>query len=462
MEVDEYIFQENYQDLNEYHLVGPPIPLLDLPNECLREIFDRMDIMSLCQLATVCIRFRSIAETAFYKRFKYLEYRDVQYNRSLFRRVLCRFGHLIYSIYDGCCFIRCKEEIDAYAIAVYCTHIKELTIYGGTIDCGMSKQLFARLRALKLVLCEFIGDANLLFSKCRKLEELVIRHASDCVFLERKFPKLRGLVFDTSHLGTETLLKLLKLNPRVSRLLTSIQLNDQIIFGLLKHTKYMEKIRFFSDIMTTTTITPKYTKEVFIQLSSLRLLQILILEKNSEIYNNSLSLLMKAISERRTPIKFIYLRKFSISPEVIRSFTYVKSITVLNIHEVQQCTDDDLSNLVKGLPSLVTLVLLFGNTLNNPVSMNGLIDIVIFGKHLSLVQLSPIRHFNIDENVYNFLMESCQANIIYRKVKTLFIRIVGCKCNSSYHVPYATRINYAREKKFSLTFTEKKCLNCIL
>lgn len=433
--------------------------LLFLPNECLREIFDRMDVLSLCQLADVCQRFRSLAENAFRKRFTEIEYKDVRYKRSLFRRVLCKFGYLIHSIDDGCCIIRFNEEIDVYAIAVYCTNLRELVVRGATFDCRVSKRLFSNLKTLKLVLCEFIGDTNVLFSKCRKLEVLTIHHATQSGFLERHFPKLVDLNFDTSYAGSETILKMLSLNPQLNRLIIPIGMDDFHISAVVENTKNVKILRFFNGLMTTQ-ITPNFSEQGFLQLSKLKQLTALAFETNVEIYQNSIGRLMNSFAENNVNIEIVYLRYFSISHEDLRCFIDLKTITILHLHEVQPCSDDDLISLVKGLPSLKSIGLFFENTIHNPVSTDGLINLVKFGTQLQLIYLNGVQKFQIDQTLVDILVDTFKRNWTMKRVKLLFIRITACKCNSKHDIPLDIQLKYIKEHKFSLTFSDKKCINC--
>lgn len=456
---DEYkdLLVSNNRELNDVD----EYELLDFPNECIHEIFDRLDILGLCRMADVSKRFRAIAEKTFRKRYNELDYKDVGYKRSLLRRVLCKFGHLITSIDDGYCILRVKEQIDTYAISVYCTKLEDLTLRGMIIDCDEMKRLFSRLKSLKLVWCEFLGYKYDLFKNCRKLQVLYFYHAKYSGFIGKKYPKLVDLQFDTACRDNKTIVKLISRNPQLHRLLIPVEMNDFFISTVVQHASNLECLRFSPGIMPTVKI-PTYTEQGLMQLSRLKKLKTLHLNTKNETYTKSIAALMNALAEEKVALEVAYLRNFSIYPEDVRSFNNLKTITAIVWHEIAACSDDDLISIVRGLPSLNTLMLHFSCNNRNHFTVYGLISVVKAGKELRYVHLNGVQNFRIDQIVNDKLAEAVKSQWMFRDMKKLFIQICACKCTSSLDIPIGIRREYAKLFWYTIDFTEPrlKCINC--
>lgn len=435
--------------------------LMELPNECLYEIFDRLDILSLCQLAGVSNRVRTIAERVFFKRHHELDYKDVGYKRPLLRRVLCKFGHLITAIDDGYCILRVKEQIDMYAISVYCTELEELSLRGMLIDCDEMKPLLSRLTALKLVWCEFRGNKNNLLKKCNKLKALYIYHAKHSSFIAQTFPKMVDLQFDTSWGENYTIVKLISLNPQLRRLLIPVEMNDFFISIVVEHASNLEKLHFIPGVMTTVDV-PTHTEHGLMQLSKLKKLKHLVLNTGNETYLKNFSSLMSALSEAKAPLEVVYLRSFSINSEDMRCFKGLKSITMIDMHEMANCSGDDLLNLVHDLPSLNILMLRFDNNKRNQISVDDLVSIVKAGRELQVIHLRGVRNFRINQSVYEKLAEAVKSQWVFREMKLLHIQICACKCTTNLDIPMYIRQEYSKKFWFSVDVTEPvwNCKDC--
>ncbi len=434
--------------------------LMDLPIECLYEIFEYLDILSLCQVADVSKLFRSIAEKLFYKRYEF-DYKDTDYKRSTFRRVLCKFGHLITALDDGYCILRVQEPIDMYAISVYCTNLKELSLRGMTIDCNQMRRIFKRLKSLKLVWCEFHGNRTDVFKNCRSLEILYIYHATEGRFIRKRFPKLVDLRYDTSCRTNQTLLKLMSRNPQLRQLLIPVEMNDLFISSVVQHVPDVEILRFSPGVMCPSKI-PTYTEQGFMQLVQLKKLKQLLINTKNETYTKSIASLMTGFSQEKVALEAVHLRNLSIYPEEIRSFTNLKAITSIVLHEIEACSDNDVISLATALPSLHLLVLHFLCNRRNHFSVNGLISVLKAGKELQYIHLNAVQRFRIDQTVYEQLVEVVESRWLSRNIKNLFIQICACNCTSALDVPLEFIREYVGRIRFIVDFTEPrfKCVNC--
>lgn len=381
--------------------------LLLLNDDCLRDICDRLDIESLCEIAAVCKRLQSIAEGTFRRRYCKLNYKKLEFQRSLLRRVLCKFGHLVTSIDDDFCILRRKEGIDVYAIAIYCKNLKSLTIRGAKINCTVAKPMFERLKYLKLVWCEFIGaDKDILFTKCRKLESLSICHAREsCEFIAKKFRKLVYLKFDTSVAEDTTLLELILLNPKLQQLYIPIANDDCYISTVANYTKNVHHLQIEPGIQSSVNTNKQCTKGVFVQLSQLKNLKTFVMKANTDIHSNSVATLMNAFSEENTPIEHLYLDHFSINSVDLQSMTDSKTMVFLRLHEIKSFAPEDLVALVADLPLLTCLVLHFAYNIQHLVTIDLISDIVESGRQLKFLILNGVRNLFANQKAFDSLGE---------------------------------------------------------
>lgn len=188
--------------------------LLDIGHDCLREICDRMDLLTLSAVAGTNCQLQQIACQSFVSRkisrFVYYQY-DVDrvkrhefrtYDSCKFVNVLCAFGHLIANI--RVCFKRWHraENTDIFNhIVQRCSGtLRSLTCqdtYEGFYSHQMldATELLANLTKLEMKGCNDIQD-RLPLTVCRRLTTLAIHQtdSNDCrAYLKNTFPRLRSL-----------------------------------------------------------------------------------------------------------------------------------------------------------------------------------------------------------------------------------------------------------------------------
>lgn len=168
----------------------PENSLLRLPNECLKKVVEHLDVESLCYVANVCKRLKQIAEQVFAECHKEFKFEGNPCKNSVLRHVLCKFGHLITSIDAFEAYFDGDDRIDVGAIAKKCSrNLEALELHRAQINCVDVKPMFAHLKHLDLDVCDFIGDANSLFSGCKQLETLYCQGSNSCHSLAKRYPK---------------------------------------------------------------------------------------------------------------------------------------------------------------------------------------------------------------------------------------------------------------------------------
>lgn len=422
----------------------PSNSLLILTDECLKKLFERLDVASLCQMANVCKRFRPITEQAFSESRKEFVYKDKPFKNSVFRRVLCKFGHLITSIdvdsESG------DEKADVNAIVKYCdvNKLEKLTLSETTINCDVVKPLFSRLKLLDLASCDFTGNRNDLFSNCPNLEtfrfqaqfgsENPLNYHFSIAFVVKKFPKLKSLAFDCSYTAFDALHHLLPLNPQLKELEIIAPAEDIYIQMVVQYAKNLESLAIHPGFWSTTS--EIQTRKELLNLSKLKKLRKLYLTASDEIYAKSAAPLLDAFAKNKLPIDWLDLLEFSIDSKAIQSTLKLKAMKFLRLDAIGNVTDADLVPLTKELPLLENIQLYFGAKAKTPITVNGLAKLVKSGKHLTYLALVDIKNLKIDKKAFDSLLKAAQSRGSEKKLE---IDIFGIKNTTSFNVPENVR-----------------------
>lgn len=332
---------------------------LPLNYDCLWKIFTYCDIKTLCTLANVCKEFRTEAENVF--RHKYTKIETSGYDRSVFRRLLCKFGYLIISL-DMSPVDSDFYEIDAGKLEEYCPNLKYLRLQEKRISCNTSKRLFTRLKSLVIECCDLIGEAKHLFENCSVLEDL---HVTDETINDilHTFPKLKRFKFDpkNNHKTCNAFCKFLELNPNLKYLYGEIRPNDKCISAILKHTPNLEVLELKGDIMDF----PHSSEKCLLNVINLKKLRELALTGS---YNScSAVTLMEALSNANIRLETLSLDVFKIG--TVKNISNLKTIHTLRLTDFTCHHENDLISLLIQLPLLnkLEISLLIGTALTSAV-----------------------------------------------------------------------------------------------
>lgn len=425
--------------------------LLCLTDECLQHVFEYLDIESLCKMANVCKRFKPITEQAFIECHKELELKG-QCDNSTFRRVLCKFGHLITSIDVSDVIFIGGEKLDVNAIVKYCKNkLEKLVLKETTINCDVIKPLFSRLKHLDVGSCEFTGNKSALFANCPKLEYFGFEadYGSDEIevdFVVKKYPKLEHLAFDCSYTACFAFFRLLALNPQVKQLEIIAPAEDKYMEAVANYSKNLEELVIRTGYWSDTA--EVQTKKGLLQLSKLKKLQQLHLSACDETYSELAAALTDAFAKAKVPINHLTLREFSIGSKEIKSILKLKTMKILNLEEVGKVTDADLVPLTKELPLLENLQLYFGSEAKAPITVAGLTEMVKNGKQLDYLGLVGVKNLKIDKKAFDSLLEAARARGNDKKLK---IEIFGEEETTGFNVP--DDIQRAGNKHLKIVYT---------
>lgn len=419
-------FESNQQKSEESY---PIDSLLHLTDVCLQKLFELVDIDDLCRLTNVCKRFRKIAEQVFGEHHNgKFDVDDSTYEKSAFRRVLCKFGLLMKSIdasevYGG---------IDVNDIVKCCgTNLDSLELNAVQIDCDIVKSMFCRLTILGLYMCDFTGNANSLFQNCSQLERLMFDPKDACRFVAQKYPKLEYLTFDCGlAMGFTVIAPLLELNPQLKCLNLMAQSSDYFISAIVKSTKNLERLRMRQGMMATTP--EQQTRGVFLQLSKLHKLIWLSMTAYGETYGKLLGPLMDAFAKENVLLEYLDVNQFEINSKDIKSIQKIKTMETLILNKIKKAAESDLIALTAELPYLSTLHLYFVDRVKPFITTEGLTKMIDNAKRLEYVALVDVRKLKINRKIYDDLLKAVENRT--EKIN-LTIHIVGCQSTCAIDVP---------------------------
>lgn len=432
--------------------------LLQLTDACLEKVFVHLNVEDLCTMANVCKRFRKIAEKEFSENRKKFKFEGSGCKNAVFRRVLSKFGKLIRAIDASDAYFDGDEQIDVDAI-VKCRppNLEELCLNRAAINCDAVQPLFTRLKHLDLDGCNFTGNKDSLFEKCKNLVTLGFDPCDSCFFIVRNYPKLEGLSFDTNYPGFFEFFKLIALNPQLKWLCILAMAEDIYISSCVKYTKNLERLSIRPGRMCSTPETQ--TRKVFLQLSQLKKLKKLAIDAGYETYAKLVGPLMDAFLKQKVAINQLELNDFTINTNDIKSIANLKTLEIITLDQVGKISSADLIALTTKLPVLNTLHLYFRYNIETPISVDTLAKMIKGGTKLEYLGLVGVRNINIKQKEFEMLAKAAQSRA---EAKKITIQIIGCKSTTHFEVPQS--IQQTNMKQLKIVYDDDQgnceCDNC--
>lgn len=346
--------------------------LMRLNDYCLRDIFARLDTDTLCRLADVSTRLRSIAEKAFAKKYTEKCHWRLYKSKALFRRFLCKFGQLITSI----CSMNdyCSEE-QINGIIKHCPNLEILEI-------------------------KLIGDLKIMPNSLSKLITL----------------KLNGLL-----LTIDTFRKLISLSPQLKQLEIGLHASDDHIAAIIQYTKNLEQLKIKH-------VSEQLTKEGLLQLIELKKLKRFHYSMLQYYKIDFIASLMTAFSKANVHLNYLHLKGKSINFNDIKSILNLKELEYLHLEYIE-CDSHDLVSLVRDLPLLSTIELEFAFKSLFPVI--DLVNMVKVGKQLHKIEFYQ-KYFEINQKTFEELVEAASNRL---NQETLIIGLNNLAFNTKIDVP---------------------------
>lgn len=389
--------------------------LLTLNDDCILDIFKSIDIVTLCFMANVCNRLRSLADLDFRRRYNENEIQESEYNKSTFRRVICKFGYFFEMMRPSP-----EQTIDATMLDKYCPNIWNLSLYSNMIDCNTRTQLFKHLKHLIVYNCHFTGNTKKLFENCSELQCLSVTGSLKICrnAIVKRFSKLFSFHLDESSDDAQELSEFFKLNSHLAHFSGCSHLNDACISAIASNMTNARKIKLVANRMKSR----DQTKDGLLKLAELKALERLELHASDDSsYRQFTEPLMQAIANAKIVIDSITLENFKFDTKAIESLANLKSITKLGLKCKEGFLESDLMLLASGLPLLTSLRISTGFS-PIAISMDGLIKLVQIAGRLTFLGLGVITNLHINQNEIDTLLDAVKIGESNRR---LYIFISG-------------------------------------
>lgn len=400
--------QPDYESIMSNPLMVPPKQdapsniLNSLNDQCFYEIFRRLDLPDLVNIAEVCQHFNGQAKKTFsssaYKQMNLTDtvYRD-QPNKM--KKVLRHFGADIQSLH-----IESVPRADTYllnAIHEYCTeNLKELRLELFHIeeDAPALRPLFSKLEKLELSNCKARIKLDQSMADCTGLQVLRfdscdLEYDDECI--GRTFMNLQEAYFSHTNLSAEIFQHFIVSNPSIVKLSMNQAFDEARALHLigqnmpnLTELEFIEsnyKSNFQEDVLSIG------------QLHSLNVLQL-----HFNWYQAAP--LLNALVTNNVPIKHLKMESVWIDDNAAENISKLNQIKILEIIGARDLTKGHLIEIAKDLHELQELRLISATDLTTV----DLKKIVSNAGKLKLMKLRSCGDFTIEIDDYHEMLYSVQ------------------------------------------------------
>lgn len=198
-----------------------------LNDDCLREVFQKLNWIDLSKAAQVCVRFNQHAKVAFVGKYKDLNLKFLPNKYQTIKKkeaenLLQNFGEAIQSL-DIDSFILDLNVPFLRIASKYCTKLKVLKLHSFDFKGNLKKirPLLQRLEELHFSDCECYYGMKFVLSNCLKLKVLRFNSCDmgQGAFIKQHFPKLEEASLNESYNFDEsTLNSFIIQNPALMKL----------------------------------------------------------------------------------------------------------------------------------------------------------------------------------------------------------------------------------------------------
>lgn len=206
---------------------SPSNILNKLIDDCFIEIFKRLDLPDLVNVAEVCTHFNGLAKKTFLStKYKQMDFKDTEFDKqpNKMRKVLRHFGENMHSLRISAQRPRTISNYLLAAIVEHCTELKELDLSSFSIHQDSPNggpTFFSRLEKLRMSFCQVNikleqamahcdGIKYLRFDKCR------LEANDECIV--RVFGNLKDAHFCNTNFSAEHMTRFIDMNPTVTAL----------------------------------------------------------------------------------------------------------------------------------------------------------------------------------------------------------------------------------------------------
>lgn len=402
--------QPDYKEILANPLLVPPAQdaasniLNALNDQCFYEIFKRLNLPDLVNVAEVCVHFNEQAKKTFVtSKYKRLVFTGSEFDDkpNMMRKVMRHFGANIQSL-----CIESKPRADDYllqALLDFCTtdELKELRLELFHIqeESPNLGPLFARLEKLEMVHCTMRIKLNQSMADCLLMRSLRFESCNmddDDECIGRAFVDLDEAHFSHTNFNAEIVGHFIVSNPTITKL-SIVQTVDemralQVIGQHLPNLRELEivesnyKSNFEEDVLA---IAP---------LTSLNVLK---------LHFNWVKAapLLSALVTNKVALEHLAMDNVWLDNSAAESICQMTQMKVLHVNNGRDLTKEHLLDMVKALPELHELRLLNAVA----IDVTALKNIVNNAGKLKSMKLRSCGDFTIDIDDYNQMLYTVQS-----------------------------------------------------
>lgn len=361
-------------------------------------------LLELTNAANVCVRFRRHAKIAFDSIFKseltFFSVHEFANRPNDAREMLRIFGPQIQSI--GITTERFGPS-DGETLKLINNHtastLKKLHLnhfYFHEDAKPFIHLLFARVQELTLENCHFNNSLQSLITVCDNLTILKLnKNQKWCI--DHQFAHLREVKFRSAGYDAATLKRFFLLNPTIQTLEIGDWCTWDVLSSIGRNLPHLVELDIFAK-------TDRFVDCVFYLglLKSLKVLKIRFALSEPKV----ISYLAKAFTKQKMSIEVLRIVGGKMDLDARKSLT-IKSIKTLELREVSDITNMDLTELAKRLPDLEVLRLACSKVKINPKGINKILLHAPKLRYLLLISLQRICIIKNDD--YQEMLRTVQS-----------------------------------------------------
>lgn len=403
---------------------GQDSALLNILNDdCLRKIFQYLNLTALSNAADVCVRFNQLAIEAFIANHRQdlvkIDLKNEWSNSKYFRKldeieaIFRNFGALIHrlQIKNTCRNNGSRKIFETILLNVASEHIAsasltELHLMGIDFNEKMSniRPMFEHLKELSLTNCNIKNnDATNFFAACSNLKVLRINRCKlNEGNLDHKFPQLHEF-----HFIAGAQLEYFHLNElfRLNRTLEKLKLECDEVYSVdffdllhqhlpnLTELDIKRRVYAFESLMDRQKIAKSLGRLTALKVLKLNIKTTLIL----------VTILMHEFVENDVRIEHLELFDGCIGDWAISGLSQLKYLKCIKLFNIYDLVDDDIIELAKKLPQLQELHLDCFN-----ITFNGIVNMIAHANQLSYLLFLPRSGFQMGKKNYEKILQSIQ------------------------------------------------------
>lgn len=388
-------------------------PINKLNDDCLREVFKRLNIADLLSTADVCKRFREVAKDL----IKPDKYVDLEMNSTISWPLLRLFGPEIesiklnfnyYSDYGTDCLLNRIAKLGSNPNS----NLTNISITEWEIErkfINRLKPIFSRITSLSIdEAAKNDKTVAEMLNVCTELKELKLSSVYFGDISRIKFPKLETLIIsDIPQLRDHMMDHFLTSHPRLKTL--SMEWNTTLTSKAVRNiNSNIEKLELLGCIQLSPNLD---------ELNGLKSLKSLSLYGQVGWSNNEKQNAITSLAKKELPIEELHLFCFDLD-EILNGIKFMKHLKKITLTSGEVDDNDQLVEIVKAHPQLKSIILdSFGEDIG--------IERIKY-----MIKLAPeLEHFELDGE--NFLIidskdfESIHALVRNRPNKTKLMLVLS-------------------------------------